>query len=204
MKNIRNKNIYFIIIKYDIISRVSTITSSAKSIIEEKIRYKSQYQKVVDFHKCAGHPFFDTIQHDYTIEKPERVKFRVELIKEELAELIDAVKDNNIKEIVDALSDILYVTYGMGAELGIDLDKSFDIVHDSNMTKFCKTEHDFASIWWMKNPMDNVKEHSLITSSKFGFFDHPSIICRPKIDISLTISYIVSQKSLSPFPTHIA
>ena len=135
----------------NIISRVSTITSSAKSIIEEKIRYKSQYQKVVDFHKCAGHPFFDTIQHDYTIEKPERVKFRVELIKEELAELIDAVKDNNIKEIVDALSDILYVTYGMGAELGIDLDKSFDIVHDTNMTKLCKTEHEaIDTVKWYK------------------------------------------------------
>ena len=120
-----------------------------KSKIESK--FKSNYQKVIDFHKCTGHPCNETLQKYYVLEKPERVKFRVGLIKEELQELEDAVKENNTKEIIDALSDILYVTYGMGIEMGIDLDKSFDIVHNSNMTKFCKTEQDaIDTVEWYK------------------------------------------------------
>ena len=112
---------------------------------------KSQYKKVIDFHKCAGHPYYYTEQLNYVIEKPNRVAFRVGLIKEELSELEDAIRDNNFVEIIDALSDILYVTYGMGAELGIDLDKTFDIVHDSNMTKFCKTEQEaIDTVKWYK------------------------------------------------------
>jgi len=120
-----------------------------KSKIESK--FKSNYQKVIDFHKCAGHPHNDTLQKYYVLEKPERVSFRVGLIKEELKELEDAIRDNNNKEIIDALSDILYVTYGMGIEMGIDLDKSFDIVHNSNMTKFCKTEQEaIDTVRWYK------------------------------------------------------
>ena len=117
-------------------------TTGIIDTVKEKIQNKSQYQKVIDFHKCAGHPFNDEIQKNYILDKPDRVKLRVDLIKEELSELEDAVRDNNLKEIIDALSDILYVTHGMGIELGIDLDKSFDIVHNSNMTKFCKSEQE--------------------------------------------------------------
>ena len=63
------------------------------------------------------------------------VKLRYELIKEELEELNQAINDKDIKEVADALTDILYVTYGAGTAFGIDLDKCFDEVHQSNMSK---------------------------------------------------------------------
>ena len=60
---------------------------------------------------------------------------RYELIKEELEELKIAIKNNDIKEVADALTDILYVTYGAGHAFGIDLDKCFKEVQNSNMSK---------------------------------------------------------------------
>ena len=63
------------------------------------------------------------------------VKLRYDLIKEELGEFEDAIKSKNLKEIADSLTDILYVTYGAGHAFGIDLDKCFDEVQRSNMSK---------------------------------------------------------------------
>ena len=60
---------------------------------------------------------------------------RYELIKEELTELEEAIKKKDIKEVADALTDILYVTYGAGHAFGIDLDKCFLEVQSSNMSK---------------------------------------------------------------------
>ena len=60
---------------------------------------------------------------------------RVSLIEEELSELKEAIKNKDIKEVADALTDILYVTYGAGHAFGIDLDKCFDEVQRSNMSK---------------------------------------------------------------------
>ena len=60
---------------------------------------------------------------------------RISLIEEELDELKQAMKDNNIKEVADALTDILYVTYGAGHAFGVNLDKCFNEVQNSNMSK---------------------------------------------------------------------
>ena len=60
---------------------------------------------------------------------------RYDLIKEELAELKDAIEKKNIKEVADALTDILYVTYGAGHAFGINLDECFKEVQNSNMSK---------------------------------------------------------------------
>ena len=70
-------------------------------------------------------------------EFPEKkiVKLRLDLIKEELNELTEAIKNNDIVEVADALTDILYVTYGAGHSFGIDLDKCFEEVQKSNMSK---------------------------------------------------------------------
>ena len=67
--------------------------------------------------------------------KEKIVKLRYDLIKEELNELQNAIKTKNLKEIADALTDILYVTYGAGHAYGIDLDKCFGEVQRSNMSK---------------------------------------------------------------------
>ena len=62
-------------------------------------------------------------------------KLRVNLINEELEEFKEAIKTNDLKEVVDALTDILYVTYGAGHAFGVNLDKCFDEVQQSNMSK---------------------------------------------------------------------
>ena len=63
------------------------------------------------------------------------IKLRYNLIKEELDEFEEALKDKDLKEVADALTDILYVTYGAGHAFGINLDKCFDEVQRSNMSK---------------------------------------------------------------------
>ena len=68
------------------------------------------------------------------------VKLRYDLIKEELDEFEEAIRGNNLKEIADSLTDILYVTYGAGYAYGIDLDKCFKEVQRANMSKLGKDE----------------------------------------------------------------
>ncbi len=67
--------------------------------------------------------------------KDKIIKLRYDLIKEELDEFEQALKERNLKEVADSLTDILYVTYGAGHAFGIDLDKCFDEVQRSNMSK---------------------------------------------------------------------
>jgi len=74
------------------------------------------------------------------IAKPEfpdnrTVDLRFDLIEEELNELKEAMKEKDLKEVADALTDILYVTYGAGCAYGIDLDKCFKEVQRANMSK---------------------------------------------------------------------
>jgi len=65
-------------------------------------------------------------------------QLRYNLIKEELGEFKQAIDENNLKEVADALTDILYVTYGAGHAFGIDLNKCFEEVQKSNMSKLDK------------------------------------------------------------------
>ena len=62
-------------------------------------------------------------------------KLRIDLIKEELEELTEAMNNKDLLEVADALTDILYVTYGAGHAFGINLDKCFEEVQKSNMSK---------------------------------------------------------------------
>ena len=63
------------------------------------------------------------------------ISLRLDLIREELSELEEAIEKKDIKEVADALTDILYVTYGAGHAFGINLDKCFEEVQNSNMSK---------------------------------------------------------------------
>ena len=103
---------------------------------------KTNFQKVIDFNDGFGVPVSDSIQTNIFKENPKLVKLRLDLILEEVRELTDAAKEHDMVETIDALADILYVVYGAGASFGIDLDKAFDIVHQSNMSKLCMTEED--------------------------------------------------------------
>jgi len=81
------------------------------------------------------HSFGQTVKTKPELPNEEVQKLRYELINEELAELLDGMKNKDIVEIADALTDLLYVVYGAGHAYGIDLDRCFNEVHRSNMSK---------------------------------------------------------------------
>ena len=91
----------------------------------------TNFGKVGHFMKTFGQEI--KIKPDLSTEKIN--KLRVSLINEELEEFKEAIKNNDLKEVADALTDILYVTYGAGHAFGINLDNCFDEVQQSNMSK---------------------------------------------------------------------
>ena len=91
----------------------------------------SNFKSVEIFMKIFG----QEIKSKSEFPKKEIVKLRYDLIKEELDEFKKALEDKNLLEVADALTDILYVTYGAGHAFGIDLDKCFEEVQKSNMSK---------------------------------------------------------------------
>ncbi len=116
----------------------------------------SNFDKVVDFNKTFGVTVHETPQQDVYTKDPKLVDLRLKLIVEEVEELQEAIKNHDMKETIDALSDILYVVYGAGASFGIDLNKTFDMVHESNMSKVCKNEEEAnATVQWYKDNSDS-------------------------------------------------
>ena len=91
----------------------------------------SNFRKVGIFMKTFGQEVKD--KPSFSSDKIN--KLRLDLIKEEFDELKDAINKKDLLEVADALTDILYVTYGAGHAFGIDLDKFFDEVQNSNMSK---------------------------------------------------------------------
>ena len=79
--------------------------------------------------------FGQEIREKASFPNEKIVSLRCDLIREELDELQEAIKNKDIKEVADALTDILYVTYGAGHAFGINLDKCFAEVQSSNMSK---------------------------------------------------------------------
>ena len=91
----------------------------------------SNFSKVGIFMKTFGQEVKD--KPSFSTDKIN--KLRIDLIKEELDELTEAMKNKELLEVADALTDILYVAYGAGHAFGIDLDKCFEEVQNSNMSK---------------------------------------------------------------------
>ena len=91
----------------------------------------SNFSKVGIFMKTFG----QDVKNKASFSTDKINKLRIDLIKEELDELTEAMENKDLLEVADALTDILYVTYGAGHAFGIDLDKCFDEVQNSNMSK---------------------------------------------------------------------
>ena len=91
----------------------------------------SNFNKVKDFMSIYG----QEIKNNAEFPDKKIIKLRLKLIQEELNEFKEAIKNRDIIEVADALTDILYVTYGAGHSFGINLDKCFDEVQQSNMSK---------------------------------------------------------------------
>ena len=94
----------------------------------------SNFESVRQFMEIFG----QEIKEKAEFPSQKIISLRYDLIKEELNELEEAIVKKDIKEVADALTDILYVTYGAGHAFGIDLDKCFNEVQKSNMSKLGK------------------------------------------------------------------
>ena len=91
----------------------------------------TNFDKVGTFMKTFG----QEVKTNPSFSTEKINKLRIDLIKEELTELTDAMNNKDLLEVADALTDILYVTYGAGHAFGINLDKCFEEVQNSNMSK---------------------------------------------------------------------
>ena len=91
----------------------------------------TNFEKVGIFMKTFG----QNVKQSSSFSSEKINALRVSLIKEELDELIEAMNKKDLVEVADALTDILYVTYGAGHAFGINLDKCFEEVQNSNMSK---------------------------------------------------------------------
>jgi len=91
----------------------------------------TNFEKVGNFMKTFG----QEVKEKPSLSSEKINKLRIDLIEEELEELKSAMNTNDLLEVADALTDILYVTYGAGHAFGINLDKCFEEVQNSNMSK---------------------------------------------------------------------
>ena len=91
----------------------------------------TNFEKVGLFMKTFG----QEVKNKAGLSTEKINELRISLINEELEEFKEAIKNNDLKEVADALTDILYVTYGAGHAFGINLDKCFEEVQQSNMSK---------------------------------------------------------------------
>jgi len=94
----------------------------------------SNFDKVGTFMKTFG----QEVKTKPSFSSDKINKLRIDLIKEELEELTEAIQKRDLIEVADALTDILYVTYGAGHAFGINLDECFNEVQNSNMSKLDK------------------------------------------------------------------
>jgi len=97
------------------------------------MRYETNSDKVKKFMEAFGQ--LKNAPEDPELPDAETVKLRLDLIVEEVEELREGLNRQNMVDVLDALCDILYVTYGAGHAFGIDLDEPFNNVHHSNMSK---------------------------------------------------------------------
>ena len=131
----------------------------------------TNFEKVAVFTELVEQPIFTSLNEGIFDKTPSLVKLRVQLIEEELQELKDAIADRNMTEIADALADLLYVVYGAGHTFGINLDKAFDAVHTSNMTKSCKDEEEAAqTVAHIKDTQPHYKDPAYKLSANGKFY----------------------------------
>ena len=130
---------------------VSTAVETAAGEFQREIRpqlFQTNFEKAVEFNQTAevevnkscglnsGSPSAAVVFR----EQPKLVNGALALIREEVRELEKAAQAEDMVEVLDALGDILVVTYGMAYRLGYNADEVYDMIHKSNMSKFCSSE----------------------------------------------------------------
>lgn len=102
----------------------------------------TDFQNVSEFNRLFGNRIYSTPRLDIFEQDPKTVESCLALINEEHKELNEAIETKDFKETIDALADLIVVIGGMACRFGIDLDRAFDIVHRSNMSKLCTSEEE--------------------------------------------------------------
>lgn len=102
----------------------------------------SNFEKVIEFNKCFGLPHYETEQTNIFTENPKLLNLRISLCDEEIKELEEAINTNDFIEVIDALTDELYVIYGAASSLGINIDEMLSNLtnnngNHSNFSKVC-------------------------------------------------------------------
>lgn len=162
---------------------------------------KTNYQKVLDFNTCFNHKVSKTPYLNVFYEEPKLVSLRLDLIEEEIKELQEAYKNNDIVEIIDALSDILYVAYGLCVCFGIDIDDKYNeytylyleyekekvnIEDLKNLTNFNKTQKIISIYSDIKKYEDNISDYmykcnlDTINKSLIDNFNKLNVSCNEK------------------------
>merc|ERR1712070_299640 len=161
------KSINYSPVKFDSILASSEVSASNAASGLSNFRKGAE-----EFMKNMGQKVFDTPQMDIFVKDPKTVNLRLKLIEEEVKELEDAMREKDMVETIDALGDILYVVYGAGGAFGLDLDRAFDLIHKSNMTKLCKTEEE------AKETVEWYKQHQTGPDGKYPY-DTPAYRLSP-------------------------
>lgn len=136
--------------------------------MHNKVNEPQPLNSVAEFHYTFHHPVVDSP----AIPSEARCKLRVSLIAEELKELEEAIKDNNIVEVADALCDIQYVLSGAILEFGLKdkFKELFDEVHRSNMSKACTTEDEAQKTIAHYKAKDNTDAYYKESDGKYLVF----------------------------------
>ena len=104
---------------------------------------KTNFQKICEFQEAFEmRSFPNGITQEEILKNPDLIELRNALIAEEFNEFKQAINDKDITEMRDAIGDILYVVYGAAQTFGFDADADFATIHNSNMSKLCKTEEE--------------------------------------------------------------
>jgi predicted HAD superfamily Cof-like phosphohydrolase len=131
----------------------------------------TNFRKVTEqFMRGFGERVAYTPQMDVFESDPKTVNLRLSLIREEVRELVEAVQAKDMVETIDALADILYVVYGTGGAFGIDLDRAFHLIHESNMSKLCADEDEARQTvqWYNESCLVNGKRRYDSPDYKLG------------------------------------
>lgn len=135
----------------------------------------SNFSKITDFNKTFDVKTLENAKDIFLEDNKNTLKLRIDLITEEYNELLDAIKNKDISETVDALTDLLYVVYGFCDVINVDADKSFEIVHNSNMSKACNTEQEalLTKKYYLENENKRYKtpEYRLSENNKWIIFN---------------------------------
>jgi predicted HAD superfamily Cof-like phosphohydrolase len=132
---------------------VATAVGTAAEEFHRELRpqlFQTNFEKAVEFNQTAevevnrstGLKSSDPTAKVVFREQPKLVSGALSLIQEEVRELEEAVRAEDMVEVLDALGDILVVAYGMAYRLGYNADEVYDLIHKSNMSKFCSTEEE--------------------------------------------------------------